>query len=378
MMLRRRYLEPVYEDDDFIEKVLRTLGEQYEIVGDGLGKGDKLAKTFGEMRLVVCARRDILPHISGAQIATKATGIGGFYTNKGGIAAKFDYRGTSLCFVGSHLAAHEGIKYCRKRNADAAQIQRGARVGNKEVSFDSQFDHVFWGGDLNYRQENPSWWSDPALYASGAKADSIDHQGKLYMVKQAVAAKDWQTLEANDELRREMALGNVYSGWSDALQFERDISEHGFLPTFKMQRGRRYDFFSQRVPSFTDRVLWKSAPGSGELPCPAAPPTQNAPLHWHTANAFSPQQNACSPPRAVAAVVFGVHRPLPAAAVVRGVAVPDHLRSQARGGALRAECPAQRARAHRRVRQPRLSIRRLADPQRPADGPMHDKRRSSD
>eukprot|EP01047_Picozoa_sp_COSAG01_P024851 COSAG01_NODE_1550_length_9943_cov_233.259651_15_plen_264_part_00 len=146
MMLRRRYLEPVYEDDDFIEKVLRTLGEQYEIVGDGLGKGDKLAKTFGEMRLVVCARRDILPHISGAQIATKATGIGGFYTNKGGIAAKFDYRGTSLCFVGSHLAAHEGIKHCRKRNADAAQIQRGARVGNKEVSFDSQFDHVFWGG----------------------------------------------------------------------------------------------------------------------------------------------------------------------------------------------------------------------------------------
>lgn len=29
-----------------------------------------------------------------------------------------------------------------------------------------------------------------------------------------------------------------------------------------MQRGRRYDFFAQRVPSLTDRVLWRSAPGA--------------------------------------------------------------------------------------------------------------------
>ena len=65
----------------------------------------------------------------------------------------------------------------------------------------------------------------------------------------------------------------------------------GFLPTFKMQRGRRYDFFSQRVPSFTDRVLWKSAPGSGELPCFAAP------RHWHTTHAFAPKTRVFTDPK---------------------------------------------------------------------------------
>ena len=33
------------------------------------------------------------------QVNTKATGIGGIIANKGGITAKFDYRGDSICIV---------------------------------------------------------------------------------------------------------------------------------------------------------------------------------------------------------------------------------------------------------------------------------------
>ena len=33
----------------------------------------------------------------------------------------------------------------------AADVQAGARVRNKEIDLSSQFDHVFWCGDLNYR-----------------------------------------------------------------------------------------------------------------------------------------------------------------------------------------------------------------------------------
>ena len=46
------------------------------------------------------------------------------------------------------------------------------------------------------------------------------------------------------------------------VYFAQHVGGEGYLPTFKMQRGRRYDFFAQRVPSFTDRVLWRSAPGA--------------------------------------------------------------------------------------------------------------------
>ena len=42
----------------------------------------------------------------------------------------------------------------------------------------------------------------------------------------------------------------------------QDVGERGLIPTFKMQRGRRYAYFKQRVPSFTDRVLHRSAPGA--------------------------------------------------------------------------------------------------------------------
>ena len=50
----------------------------------------------------------------------------------------------------------------------------------------------------------------------------------------------WQELRRNDELTRQIEEGNAFSGFSDALNFERDIVTYGFLPTFKMQRGRRY------------------------------------------------------------------------------------------------------------------------------------------
>ena len=57
------------------------------------------------------------------EATNEATGLGHTYGNKGGLVGKFDYRGTSLAFVCSHLAAHEGRKHCDRRNSDAAEIQ---------------------------------------------------------------------------------------------------------------------------------------------------------------------------------------------------------------------------------------------------------------
>jgi hypothetical protein len=67
----------------------------------------------------------------GVELKTQTTGLlGGRLPNKGGLVAKLEYRGTSLCFVCSHLAAHEGSQHCQERNDMAFKIQEGARVGD--------------------------------------------------------------------------------------------------------------------------------------------------------------------------------------------------------------------------------------------------------
>eukprot|EP01050_Picozoa_sp_SAG11_P048666 SAG11_NODE_26160_length_349_cov_0.540000_1_plen_113_part_10 len=54
-----------------------------------------------------------------------------------------------------------------------------------------------------------------------------------------------------------MRLGKIFAGFTDHISFDGSV-----LPTFKMVRGKTYRFYGQRVPSFTDRILSKSAPGA--------------------------------------------------------------------------------------------------------------------
>jgi hypothetical protein len=255
---RNGSLDPT-QRDDFFARVIKTVGETYAVVGTRECTDPLMGKLL-QMRMIVLGRREVLPHISAIHILTEATGIGGVIGNKGGIIAKVDYRGTSLCFVGSHLAAHEGRKHCNDRNDDAEEVQRNGRVGDTKIDLGNQFSHVFWAGDLNYRQEMQCWWTSPELYASGAKADS-PHAEKLDQVKQLIAKADHAALRENDELRREIAAGRVFAGFWDTLDWERDVGRFGLMPTFKVERGSRYRYTAQRVPSFCDRVLVRSAPG---------------------------------------------------------------------------------------------------------------------
>ena len=104
------------------------------------------------MRLSVWAKKELLPQITEIETAKEACGIGGIVGNKGGLIAKMSVGGTSLCFISSHLAAHEGEKKAMKRNADVMEILAGARVGRQPwLDCSLQFDHCFWMGDLNYR-----------------------------------------------------------------------------------------------------------------------------------------------------------------------------------------------------------------------------------
>ena len=60
--------------------------------------------------------------ISEVETAKEACGIGGVVGNKGGLVVKLRVHGATLCFISSHLAAHEGEKKAAKRNNDIVEI----------------------------------------------------------------------------------------------------------------------------------------------------------------------------------------------------------------------------------------------------------------
>ena len=125
--------------------ISQQLGSPYVLRPD-------LQGSLGEMRLMVFIRSTHIQNVRDCEFKTQATGLlGGRLPNKGGLVAKLVYKETSLCFVCTHLEAHEGFGHCQGRNEMARRIQEGARVGDVQLDLGNQFDHVFWAGDLNYR-----------------------------------------------------------------------------------------------------------------------------------------------------------------------------------------------------------------------------------
>jgi hypothetical protein len=109
----------------------------------------------GQMRIRAYVRKSLRKECTAIETGAENTGLGGVVANKGGQALKFELRGTSLVFVNAHLAAHESAKKCDARNANVAEVLHGLRFGADKRHDLTQFDHVFWFGDLNYRLEPP-------------------------------------------------------------------------------------------------------------------------------------------------------------------------------------------------------------------------------
>ena len=102
-------------------------------------------------------------------------------------------------------------------------------------------------GDLNYRvdlvKNNPSM----LLGSDTAKPSEEAH---LARVKALMAQGELKPLMAADQLRASRATGEAFVGFEEG--------EYDFLPTFKVKRVPGYEHKDQRIPSYCDRVLWKS------------------------------------------------------------------------------------------------------------------------
>jgi len=75
--------------------------------------------------------------------------VAGLGVNKGAVAISLRAWDTSLCFVNCHLAAHQDK--VKARNAMFKSLLQGLQLSDRGMDLLTNFHHVFWMGDLNYR-----------------------------------------------------------------------------------------------------------------------------------------------------------------------------------------------------------------------------------
>nr|XP_027211205.1 inositol polyphosphate 5-phosphatase E-like [Penaeus vannamei] len=198
---------------------------------------------FGVLHLVIFLRRDLLWFCSVPEEATYSLRPGVAYKTKGGVGIGFQFFGTRLLFINSHLTAHEEKQQYRIQNfrniCHSLDIPRllPHKFKNKDVTH--RYDCVFWLGDLNFRL-----------------AVSRDH---VFERLKQPGQEAYEHLLQWDQLSQAQQKGEAFTEFKEGT-----IS---FPPTFKYDPGTdHYDTSSkQRVPSYTDRILFKS--GRGAITC---------------------------------------------------------------------------------------------------------------
>ncbi|XP_075707298.1 phosphatidylinositol polyphosphate 5-phosphatase type IV-like [Rhinoderma darwinii] len=138
------------------------------------------------------------------------------------------------------IGVQEGFGAVNKRIQDYKTITEGLRlpqiiperINSNALDVTSRFDRVFWFGDLNFQ----------------LKEDRKNVESLL----QKIEGKDMSSLLKHDHLNEAKNNGSIFLGFK-----EHTID---FLPTYKFDIGTdTYDTSAkQRIPSYTDRVLFKS------------------------------------------------------------------------------------------------------------------------
>ena len=187
----------------------------------------KLVRLVGVM-LIVYVLEKHAPKVHFVDSDNVATGIMGIMGNKGGVGVRFSIESTSICFLCSHLAAHQDE--LERRNQDYRDISSKMRFKQfvPPLVIDDH-DLVFWLGDLNYR------------------INDLD----IDKVKQMVKKSMFKDLMAYDQLHRQLGRTDVFKDYSEA--------EINFQPTYK------YDINSDdwdsseksRPPAWCDRILYR-------------------------------------------------------------------------------------------------------------------------
>ena len=106
----------------------------------------------------------------------------------------------------------------------------------------TQFDHCWFIGDLNYRVDLQ-------------QLDGVDRSAAQHVdeVCGQAAAGQFDALQSADQLHRELSTRRVLVGFSEGRL--------AYPPTFKVERQRELQYTRKRIPSYCDRILFRSQPG---------------------------------------------------------------------------------------------------------------------
>ncbi|XP_078412968.1 LOW QUALITY PROTEIN: synaptojanin-2-like [Cetorhinus maximus] len=175
--------------------------------------------------LYIFVRLHHVPYIREVAVDRVKTGMGGKAGNKGAVAVRLQFYGSTLCFVCAHLTA--GQSQVKERNEDHREIMQKLTFPMGRNVF--SHDYVFWCGDSNFRIDLPY-------------EDVLNH----------IKRQDWKALQAYDQLQQQKTDNKIFKDF-----FEGTIN---FAPTYKYDVGTAiYDSSDKcRTPAWTDRVLlWR-------------------------------------------------------------------------------------------------------------------------
>ena len=197
-----------------------------------------LSYQLGEMRLVLYYN-PLKVNLDVLGVKCKATGIGGL-ANKGGIVAEVTINdSTRVSFLTAHLEAHEGEEKYQARCTSFMDILSSTKSSTTPVKLDASLasHFTFCLGDLNFRTRIP-----------GVEPGSERH---IKISHKMTTAKDWILLNRYDELASALRNKDCLAGFRTPYC--------NFDPTFKVSRKDGYEYNPKRSPSFTDRILFKTA-----------------------------------------------------------------------------------------------------------------------
>lgn len=294
------------------QQVAQHLGDEYAMI-----KAETLAATH-IMVFMIASLVKVVRNIRAAHVPT---GIGNVLGNKGATEVCFTLGTTSFLFISAHLAS--GMKKTDLRTQSFQRILRDRQISRGAPVFDT-FDHIFFFGDLNYRlqtsRDNAVEWvrvgnhrnlllvdqllrqrhiNEPIVSVFGREHSPVRTRASVAsMISDAELSSDSscgeedgsgaKTDEDGEASRRakdkskENGASKVdgatpaphlstaeipskrQSVTGDTIQWT-EFSEMAieFPPTYKFDVGTEvYDTSDkQRVPAYTDRILWKTNPG---------------------------------------------------------------------------------------------------------------------
>eukprot|EP00743_Colponemidia_sp_Colp-15_P007681 GILK01008315.1.p1 GENE.GILK01008315.1~~GILK01008315.1.p1 ORF type:complete len:980 (+),score=193.72 GILK01008315.1:42-2981(+) len=209
-----------------IEKNLKQLGSYVQL----------MSRHLVGLMLCIYVRVECLPHIPTSELQGTVAGVGvmGVGGNKGGVAIRFRMFDSSLCFVNSHLAAHQDN--ASGRNQDFRNlVAKLVFKDSNNIAFNIyEHDHIFWFGDLNYRF-------------------NLDDAESIF---RHIEREEWETLREFDQLNIARSHGDAFNDFQEGLIH--------FAPTYKYktqsQEYERKNGELKRNPAWCDRILWRGEP----------------------------------------------------------------------------------------------------------------------